>query len=146
MRRIVTETVDGRSRVQSVENVGESGFATLWTTTPDAPLGHADSAGMASFPNEAGAAKWIVATVPPIAEMQAALRNGVPGIDPDGFHLTNTVDFVIILDGELSLALGQEIIVVGAGDLVVQRHTNHAWLNHGDKPVRLLAVMLGLPS
>ena len=40
----------------------------------------------------------------------------------------------------------EALFMAEPGDLVVQRNTNHAWFNHGDKPIRLLALMMGLPA
>ena len=70
--------------------------------------------------------------------------NNVPGVDADGFHQTDTVDYVFILDGDVTLELDDSSVVLHPGDCVVQRATNHAWRNHGDTPIRLLAVMVAL--
>ena len=78
--------------------------------------------------------------------MRAALataRNA--DVDAEGFHRTPTIDYVVVLDGPVELVLDDDSVVVQPGDCVVQRGTNHAWRNHGDTPVRLLAVMVGLP-
>jgi mannose-6-phosphate isomerase-like protein (cupin superfamily) len=50
---------------------------------------------------------------------------------------TRTLDFCLILEGEVTLVLDTEEVVLRAGDTVVQRGTNHAWSNRSDKPCRI---------
>jgi len=50
---------------------------------------------------------------------------------------TRTLDFCLILDGEVTLVLDTEEVSLKAGDTVVQRGTNHAWSNRSDKPCRI---------
>ncbi len=47
---------------------------------------------------------------------------------------TRTLDFCMILEGEITLVLDTEEVHLKAGDTVVQRGTNHAWSNRSDKP------------
>ena len=148
MKTIVTTTVDGRSRVLKADAVADHYWVNLWSVTAGQPLGADDADVNSVFPPVGtGSAAWMIVSVPPVEEMRATLaKEGTEGIDPDGFHLTGTVDFVVILDGPVELVLDDGSIVAEPGDLVVQRNTNHAWFNHGDKPIRLLALMMGLPA
>ena len=57
-------------------------------------------------------------------------------------HRTETVDYAMVLDGEIYLLLDDADIKLSAGDVVIQRGTNHAWSNHSDKPVRMLYVLI----
>jgi len=50
---------------------------------------------------------------------------------------TATLDFCLILEGEVTLVLDAEEVALKAGDTVVQRGTNHAWSNRSDKPCRI---------
>jgi len=50
---------------------------------------------------------------------------------------TATLDFCLILEGEVTLVLDTEEVALRAGDTVVQRGTNHAWSNRSDKPCRI---------
>jgi mannose-6-phosphate isomerase-like protein (cupin superfamily) len=50
---------------------------------------------------------------------------------------TSTLDFCLILEGEVTLVLDTEEVALTAGDTVVQRGTNHAWSNRSDKPCRI---------
>ena len=47
---------------------------------------------------------------------------------------TRTLDFCLILEGEITLVLDTEEVQLKAGDTVVQRGTNHAWSNRSDRP------------
>ncbi len=148
MKTIVTTTVDGRSRVLKANEAPDHYWVNLWSVTAGQPLGSDDADVNSVFPPvSTGSAAWMIVSVPPVAEMKATLaKEGTEGIDADGFHLTGTVDFVVILDGPVELVLDDGSIIAEPGDLVVQRNTNHAWFNHGDKPIRLLALMMGLPE
>jgi mannose-6-phosphate isomerase-like protein (cupin superfamily) len=57
-------------------------------------------------------------------------------------HRTQTVDYAVILEGELTLLLDEEDVLLEAGDVVIQRGTNHGWRNLSDKPCRILFVLL----
>jgi hypothetical protein len=50
---------------------------------------------------------------------------------------TRTLDFCLILEGEVTLILDTEDVQLSAGDTVVQRGTNHAWSNRSDRPCRI---------
>ncbi len=62
------------------------------------------------------------------------------------FHRTNTLDYVLILDGEITLELDQGSVRLGPGDCVVQRTTNHARRNESGMPVRMAVVMVWLEA
>jgi uncharacterized cupin superfamily protein len=47
---------------------------------------------------------------------------------------TGTLDFCLILEGEIMLVLDTAEVSLKAGDTVVQRGTNHAWSNRSDRP------------
>ncbi|MFL2714045.1 MAG: cupin domain-containing protein [Gammaproteobacteria bacterium] len=57
-------------------------------------------------------------------------------------HKTNTIDYIILLKGDVSLLLDEEEVRLEPFDTVVQRGTNHAWVNHGDEPALLIAVLI----
>jgi hypothetical protein len=60
-----------------------------------------------------------------------------------GMHTTPTVDYDIVLDGELWLELTDGEVHLSAGDVVIQHGTRHAWRNKSDNPATLLAVLIG---
>jgi hypothetical protein len=81
-----------------------------------------------------------------IAEFEAGMP-GLPGyLEPDapGMHTTDTIDFEVVLDGEVWLELDNGVEAhLKPGDTVVQNGTRHAWRNHGDKPCRLAVFLIG---
>lgn len=59
-----------------------------------------------------------------------------------GMHKTKTVDYIILLEGEITLLLDEDEVVLKPFDVVVQRGTNHAWINKGSKPALLAAILI----
>jgi len=57
-------------------------------------------------------------------------------------HRTETVDYAVVLEGEIFLLLDDKDVKLSAGDIVIQRGTNHAWSNRSGKPVRMLYVLI----
>jgi mannose-6-phosphate isomerase-like protein (cupin superfamily) len=57
-------------------------------------------------------------------------------------HRTETVDYAVVLDGEIYLVLDDTEMKLTTGDVVIQRGTNHAWSNRSGKPVRMLYVLI----
>lgn len=57
-------------------------------------------------------------------------------------HRTETLDYGVLLEGELWLVLDDQEIHLTRGDVVVQRGTNHAWSNRTEQPARMLFVLL----
>jgi quercetin dioxygenase-like cupin family protein len=82
--------------------------------------------------------------IQPWKVMKPILEKGIPGLDANGFHRTATVDYIMVVSGEVKLLLDEGDTIVRAGDLVVQRNTNHAWHNLGDGPADLWGVMVSM--
>jgi len=146
MRKIVTGTVDGRSRVIVDETIAQDSlFSMLWDTSPTQPLGAepipTENAKPAIAP---GHSSWRVVALPPEPIMRVWLQQGIPGLDERGFHLTDTIDYIVVLDGSVVLALDDGEVELQPGDLVVQRQTNHAWFNRNDFTIRLLCLLVGV--
>ena len=59
-----------------------------------------------------------------------------------GFHKTRSVDYAIILDGEIVAMMDVGETVMRAGDVLIQRGTNHAWSNRTDKACRIAFVLI----
>jgi len=49
-------------------------------------------------------------------------------------HRTQTIDYAVVLKGEITMLLDDQDVVLKEGDVVIQRGTNHAWSNRSDKP------------
>lgn len=57
-------------------------------------------------------------------------------------HRTETIDYAVVLAGEIVLVLDDEDVHLKAGDVVIQRGTNHAWSNRSSEPCRMLYVLI----
>jgi mannose-6-phosphate isomerase-like protein (cupin superfamily) len=87
------------------------------------------------------------------ADDQTRLRimQGI-GLAPEGnlrgkprnpaMHRTKTIDYALILTGEIDMLLDDSEIHLKAGDVVIQRGTNHAWVNRGNRPCQVAFIML----
>jgi hypothetical protein len=66
---------------------------------------------------------------------------------PDGrhpmMHRTRSIDYGIVLEGEIYLILDDTEVLLKAGDIVVQRGTDHAWENRSDKVARMAFILIG---
>ena len=59
-----------------------------------------------------------------------------------GFHKTSSVDYVIVLAGEIYALLDEGEVRLRAGDVFIQRGTNHAWSNRTNEPAMLAFVLV----
>ena len=57
-------------------------------------------------------------------------------------HRTKTIDYALILSGEIDMLLDDSEVHLKVGDVVIQRGTNHAWVNRGNQPCQVAFVML----
>jgi hypothetical protein len=77
-------------------------------------------------------------------------RTRLPGLadtfehDGSGMHVTPTIDYALLLDGELSLELDDgETVHLTAGDFIVQQGTRHGWRNTSERSATIMFFMLG---
>lgn len=148
-RRIVTgNNASGRSYIVSDDEMDEGPW---WSTSATDPMGGNDDGVPSSFlPSTApaidppaGGTKFLKFSIAPWAELKSVFADGaVPGIDDEGFHRTATIDYVMVVSGEVQLLLEDGEVTVRAGDLVIQRNTYHAWHNHSDQPTDCWAVLI----
>src|SRR5882672_4058481 len=75
-------------------------------------------------------------------ETRAAHAAGKAGRRHPGMHKTCTVDYCIVLSGEIWAVLDEGEVLLRAGDCLVQRGTNHAWSNRTDKPCVIAFVLI----
>lgn len=61
--------------------------------------------------------------------------------DP-GMHRTRTLDYAIVLSGEIDMLLDDTDVHLKAGDVVIQQGTNHAWVNRSEKPCQVAFVLI----
>ena len=64
-----------------------------------------------------------------------------PGVTPRR-HRTNSVDYAVVLSGEIDMELDDETVRLAAGDVLVQRGTIHNWVNRSDKPCVITFVLI----
>ena len=57
-------------------------------------------------------------------------------------HRTNSVDYIILLKGEVTCLLDAGEVHMKPFDVLIQRGTNHGWVNQGDEPALLVAVLI----
>jgi quercetin dioxygenase-like cupin family protein len=83
-----------------------------------------------------------------LAALNAEHMINAPGLaetmEPDGTHSTETVDYVVVTEGELSMQTDDgAITTLRPGDVLVQNGTRHAWRNLTDKPAAMIVVLIG---
>jgi mannose-6-phosphate isomerase-like protein (cupin superfamily) len=170
VRRVVTgQTEDGRSVFVSDEQVAPitlqlipgAAFHRLWGSDETVTLPADGTAPLppAYFPPTTGFRIGLftlgpdTVTLPPDLDVSAALRElteKLPGMaevmEPDhpGMHTTDTVDFDLVLSGEVWLELddGAEVHL-RAGDCVIQNGTRHAWRNRSQEPCVIAVALIG---
>ncbi len=139
-RRVVTgHDAEGRSVVLSdgptprSHDIGVAVFHELWNTraTP-APISRSEreptERPLVTPPDPNG-------TIVRITEIKAGGRSPM--------HRTQSIDYGIVLEGEVWLVLDDgSQTPLGPGDVVVQRGTDHAWENRSAAPVRMLFVLV----
>jgi quercetin dioxygenase-like cupin family protein len=83
----------------------------------------------------------ILGTAPPAKGTRFAVIDFSPGNKPH-MHRTETVDYVICLEGEIDMDMDESTVTMRAGDIMVQRGTNHAWANRGTSRARVAFVLI----
>jgi uncharacterized cupin superfamily protein len=169
-RRVVTGHRQGKSAVLSDMTLPRYKFRTIpgfeqtyvWATYDGVEADPAQTDARmreSALPSPGGSLVQIV-TFPPrgrrseTAADPAAIaqeyRARLPGLadtfEQDGseMHVTPTVDYALVLHGELSLELDDgETVQLSAGDLVVQQGTRHGWRNTSESPATIMFFMLG---
>ena len=68
-----------------------------------------------------------------------------PGVS-GWWHASDTIDYGIVLSGELWMQLEKDEVHLCAGDVVIQRETNHNWVNRGDQVCVIVFVLFATES
>jgi uncharacterized cupin superfamily protein len=58
-------------------------------------------------------------------------------------HRTESIDYGVVIEGEMTLLLDDAEVPLKRGSVVIQRGTNHAWANRSGKPCRMLFILIG---
>jgi mannose-6-phosphate isomerase-like protein (cupin superfamily) len=80
------------------------------------------------------------------ASLQARIGGHAPAGEAKprhpGMHRTRSIDYAIVMDGEIDMLLDDSEVHLKAGDVLVQQGTNHAWVNRGDKPCVVAFILI----
>ncbi|MFI9379889.1 cupin domain-containing protein [Kutzneria sp. NPDC052558] len=170
IRRVVTgHDRDGKARVvddSAVEPITSElmpGFEAyrLWgrDERPVYPDDGAPRPAEAYYPPRDGS-RFIVNVIPPgevavspdidLAAALAEVERQMPGsvatmeLDNPGMHRTDSLDYVLVVSGEVTLELDDgEQTLLRTGDVVVQNGTRHAWRNLGAEPCTIVGISIG---
>lgn len=147
-RRIVTGIENGRSTIiedQPIENVVEHLpgliISDIWNTQKmPASLDFETQIPNTGFPQTPKNGTYFrYVSIPPDKDLGLEFKVGEPH---PMMHQTQTLDYIIILSGELYLIMEERETLLKAGDIVIQRGTNHAWSNRSDEACIQLAVLI----
>jgi quercetin dioxygenase-like cupin family protein len=83
----------------------------------------------------------ILGTAPPSRGTRFAVIDFPPGNHP-GMHRTETLDYVIVIEGEIEMDMDDSTVKLKQGDILIQRGTNHAWANRSGKRARVAFVLV----
>jgi quercetin dioxygenase-like cupin family protein len=86
-----------------------------------------------------GARKHVIP--PPPNGTRFAIIDFPPGNDAL-MHRTESLDYVIVMEGEIDMDLDDSSVHLKAGDVMVQRGTNHAWYNRGTVMARVAFILV----
>lgn len=148
-RRIVTGTRDNRSVIESdqvVANVSEDIpgliISDLWNTGESpASLSWEKPIPNTAMPNTPTRGTYFrYVQIPPDKDINISPKQGQPH---PLMHQTATLDYIVILSGEVYLVLDDQETLLKPGDIVIQRGTNHAWSNRSEQACIQLAVLIG---
>ena len=131
--------------------------STLLWITDGAPAdieGTADRADrtIATAPPPNGSILRVVDFTPLTPQMEAVTQEDVarelgvahhatPGRHPFE-HRTRSIDYAIVLSGEIDMLLDDGSVHLKQGDILIQQGTNHTWLNRGTEPCRIAFVLI----
>jgi mannose-6-phosphate isomerase-like protein (cupin superfamily) len=170
IRRVVTgHDAEGKARVvddRDVEPITSElmpGCAAyrLWgrDERPTFPDDGSPRRAEAYFPPRDGS-RFMINTIPPgelvpppdldeaaaLAELERQMPGAMAAMEPEalGMHTTDSIDYVMVVSGEVTLELDDgEQTVLRAGDAVIQNGTRHAWRNHGTESCTIVGVAIG---
>jgi mannose-6-phosphate isomerase-like protein (cupin superfamily) len=166
IRRVVTTIDENDKAVVLFDSANPHNFvrkhgnvSRLFWTTDQAPAdisGNTDrAANFTSISPSNGGSVLRIVDFPPMTKENEALKadyqqsliedapplRGLPPRHPF-MHRTRSVDYALILEGEIDMLLDDSEIHMKAGDVLVQQGTNHAWVNRGTETCRIAFVLI----
>lgn len=172
IRRIVTgHDADGKAvvveagplpTVVPIEKIPGTVFHEIWSTQgAPAPVdnGPDPTTGPLTLPPPRHGTRLRIVDIPPdtddflqngSARMKAAFSQigdeSASTVKADSphplMHRTESIDYGVVLEGEMTLVLDDSATALKQGDIVIQRGTNHAWANRSGKMCRMLFVLV----
>lgn len=147
-RRIVTGIKNGKSVIiedetvkNAVEHFPDLIISDIWNTQQmpasldfEIPI---PNTGFPQTPKNGTYFRYV--SIPPDKDLGVEIEDGKPH---PMMHQTQTLDYIIILSGELYLIMEEGETLLKPGDIVIQRGTNHAWSNRSETPCIQLAVLI----
>ncbi|KAB8030650.1 cupin domain-containing protein [Fluviispira multicolorata] len=119
----------------------------LWycDKTPCEPFGKRDFLENFNFNIKPGALHFIKTIFPPFNEIKSYAKERACILNKEtfGMHSTTTLDFAIVLKGEMEMHSENGFIKLNEGDCLVQKATIHGWINTGNEPAVMVFVMVG---
>ncbi|WP_186646735.1 cupin domain-containing protein [Fluviispira vulneris] len=119
----------------------------LWYNekTPNEPNGEQDKLEQFNFNIKPGAVQFIKTIFPPFSEIEVFAKENSCTIDANtyGLHSTTTIDFAVVVKGQMQLTTENGIVKLNEGDCLVQKATVHGWINISSEPAVMVFVMLG---
>lgn len=79
--------------------------------------------------------------IPPDRDLDNLNHNNNDAVHPL-MHKTQSLDYIVILSGEVYLMTESDETLLKAGDIVIQRSTQHAWSNRSDEPCIQIAILI----
>lgn len=153
-------TAPNRHKFQAIPGMDTT---MIWASTPEAitPSSIDPTSTVTRHVAGPGESRFVIVTFPPDSVFNSADFDPAAAqaehllVSPDlvarfepenpGMHFTPTVDYIIVLKGEVILELDEGVMVpLKVGDTVVQNATRHAWRNPGSEPTTLCVVMIGV--
>jgi len=124
------------SEVMTLPDIPGWAYATVAQTKSDFRLTGAEDSTPVDIGVAPGETQFALWRLPPVEQ----------GPNPAGMHSTNTVDYVIVISGDVSLVMADGTEVdLHAGDCVVQNGTRHEWINRSRSDCIMAVVAMGVP-
>jgi hypothetical protein len=159
-RRVVTGHKDGKAVVlfdgpapnRKLRQASGLASTLVWVTdeSPADISGTADRAEREiGVPPPARGSLFRVVEFPPERKevsREAVLKEmglaGQAGSKHAAMHRTRSIDYAVVMEGEIDMLLDHSEVHLAAGDVLVQQGTNHAWVNRGPRPCRIAFVLI----
>ena len=114
-------------------DIGVAEFHELWNTRAmPAPIGGAEPREPTDRP----------LVTPPDANGTIVRFTDIHAGERSPMHRTESIDYGIVLEGEIHLVLDDSEVKLETGDVVVQRGTDHAWENRSDRTTRMAFILI----